>query len=321
MNYELNEITDIYDLSRGYIFVDGFVFKSLTEPANIYDAIVIRSPYHADCLTPRIAKSTRSLEEHIEYINRNKINKAVIIAESIDFILSCPTLEYLEIIPSDTVSAPFDYAPLYKLPDLKWLRFNSPPYHSDNSQARIDFSRLPNLDTLYLNSPDISDGLNALVKLKSLNVSEYNGDLSNLIFSKALEELDIINCKIKTLDGLSFAESLSALNLSYNRRLSDISELARVSKTLKVLSINACPKISNFSVLSELVELEHLELLGSNKIPDLSFLSKMKKLKTFTFSFDVLNGNLSYCLQLPYASCLRGRKHYNLKDSDLPHNC
>lgn len=316
----MSVIADIFDLSRGYTFVDGFVFKSLTEPANIYDAIVIRNPCNADCLTPRVAKSTRTLCEHIEYINKNKIDKAVIIAENIDFILSCPTLEYLEIIPSDTVTEPFDYSSLYSLPNLKWFRFSHSQCHSDENREQIDFGRLPNLDTLYLNAPEISDGLKELVKLKALNVSEYKGDLSNLIFSKALEELDIVNCKIKTLDGISFAESLSSLGLSYNRQLCDISELAQVSKTLRILSINACPKITDFSVLTELSELEHLELLGNNKIPDLSFLSKMKKLKTFTFSFDVLDGNLSYCLQLPYASCLRGRKHYNLKDRDLPHN-
>ena len=32
---------------------------------------------------------------------------------------------------------------------------------------------------------------------------------------------------------------------------------------------------------------------------------------------NVMDGDLSLCMNVPYASC-RNKKHYNLKDSDLP---
>ena len=37
-------ITDFSDLYRSYIFRNGFAFTAINEPANVYDAIVIRNP-------------------------------------------------------------------------------------------------------------------------------------------------------------------------------------------------------------------------------------------------------------------------------------
>lgn len=43
----------------------------------------------------------------------------------------------------------------------------------------------------------------------------------------------------------------------------------------------------------------------------------MPRLKTFTFSMNVQDGDLRPCLNLSYASC-QNKKHYNLKDAQLP---
>ena len=69
-----------------------------------------------------------------------------------------------------------------------------------------------------------------------------------------------------------------------------------VKGTLKALRVENCPKIQDFSVLGELENLELLELAGSNTLPNLDFLKTMKNLKTFTFSMNVLDGNLDPCL-------------------------
>ena len=71
-------------------------------------------------------------------------------------------------------------------------------------------------------------------------------------------------------------------------------------------------------ILEELENLEYLWLTGSNSLPDLRFLKKMKKLKTFILDMNVLDGDLTPCLDIPYVTCIRDRRHYNLKDSDLP---
>ena len=64
--------------------------------------------------------------------------------------------------------------------------------------------------------------------------------------------------------------------------------------------------------------LELLELSGSNVLPNLDFVKTMVKLKTFVFNMNVLNGDLSPCLNLSYVFSEKNRKHYNLKEKDLP---
>ena len=87
-------ITDAEILRRGWVSRQGFIFTGITHPANIYDAIVIKHPQDVRCFSPVIKESSHNLEEQIELINREKIEKAMIIAENIDFIKKCPTLKY-----------------------------------------------------------------------------------------------------------------------------------------------------------------------------------------------------------------------------------
>ena len=70
--------------------------------------------------------------------------------------------------------------------------------------------------------------------------------------------------------------------------------------------------------MGELENLELLELSGSNELPSLSFLKKMKRLKTFIFSMNVKDGDVTPCLGLSYVYSEKNRKHYNLKDIELP---
>ena len=50
----------------------------------------------------------------------------------------------------------------------------------------------------------------------------------------------------------------------------------------------------------------------------MSFLKKMKNLKTFLFNMNVKDGDLTPCLDLSYVYSEKNRKHYNLKDCELP---
>lgn len=73
------------------------VFTSITHPANIYDAIVVKYPPDIPCTSPNMHGSICSLEEQLEFIRVHKIEKALIIADSIGFITSCPSLKYFEL--------------------------------------------------------------------------------------------------------------------------------------------------------------------------------------------------------------------------------
>ena len=138
-------------------------------------------------------------------------------------------------------------------------------------------------------------------------------------FLRIVEQLVIRICqsKLRSLHGIENAKKLKTMVLSYNRSLEDISALSVVRDTLTVLSIESCGKVRDFSVLNNLHKLEHLNLNGSNELPNLEFLRKMPNLKTFVFSMNVQDGDLTLCKSIPYASC-KNKKHYNLKDKDLP---
>jgi len=96
--------------------------------------------------------------------------------------------------------------------------------------------------------------------------------------------------------------------------------LKSTAKTLKALRIDGCSKIEDFSILEELENLELLDLTGSNDILSLSFLKGMKNLKTFVFNMNVLDGDLHLCKNLSYVYSEQDRKHYNIKEKDLPKN-
>ena len=106
---DFNEvITDYNVLANRYIRRDGFVFTAINHPGNVYDAIVIKNPSTAYCFSPRVIGSTRSLQEQIDLINKYKIEKALIVADDIYFILQCPSLKHFRIIPSDNFADGFD---------------------------------------------------------------------------------------------------------------------------------------------------------------------------------------------------------------------
>ena len=227
----LNEIgkviTDAEILHRGWISRQGFIFTGITYPANIYDAIVIKHPQDVRCFSPVIKESSHNLEEQIELINREKIEKAMIIAENIDFITKCPTLRYLRIIPAENAGDGFDYSPLYEMPEIKSLQCSTVYGAGERFFTELDCERI--------------------IGLRDIHV---------------------------TSRGYRNYEKISTL--------------------------------------------KSLELSGSNELPDLSFLKTMKSLKTFVFNMNVKDGNLSLCTGLSYVYSERNRKHYNLKNTELP---
>lgn len=310
--------TTSFTLTKVAPWTDGFWFYSITDPLE-KDAIVILNPATVNWQAPLLARSRKSLDEHIQYIQENQITKAVIVAENIEFIRQCPSLEYLWIIPAWEAKT-FDYSPLYDLPNLHWLDCQMVYGPRDNQIAHMDFSRLSAIQTLHIRGKKGNQNLNKLRGLTNVSFSEgqpASKDLSDSLIMDDLMKLDICQSKLRSLHGIENAQKLKTMVLSYNRSLEDISALSALRDTLTVLSIESCGKVRDFSVLYDLHNLEHLNLNGSNELPNLEFLRGMPNLKTFVFSMNVLDGDLTLCKTIPYASC-NNKRHYNLKDKDLP---
>lgn len=207
----------------------------------------------------------------------------MIIAENIDFIKQCPSLKYLEIVPADTAPENFDYSALYELPEIKYLSCRT-TYGGCRGpiSTTIDYSRINGLVELNVLEKG-HQNYNRVESLECLFISDDKeiSNLKNISCSANLKQLRLIQCKLKSLEGINQFTNLRRLSLDYDRTLSDVSQFTGVAPSLHSLYIGNCPKIRDFSCLEELVNLEHLKLRGSNKLLNLNFLKKMNKLKTF----------------------------------------
>lgn len=305
-------------LGQRCIVRDGYVFTAITEPGNVYDALVIRNPYDVPCFSPRYHMSQHSLEEHIQLVNTLKLDKAVILGKDISFLPECPSLKYLSILPVNFNENGFDFSPLYQMPEIIQLHCSTQYGKQDQFYSTIDYLQISGLKRLSISGKGHLN-VNKVATLQRIGISGYQGkDLTELFCSKQLEELRMIQCRNKSLAGIDRSQCIHSVELSYNRSLSDISQLTEVKDTLKTLCIRNCPKITDFTYLNQLTNLEHLQLHGKNTLPDLAFLERLPKLKSFDLDMDVADGDLTPCLAVPYVKSQKDRKHFNLKDVNLP---
>ena len=291
---------------------NGFVFSKLLFPYYEENAIKIEVGKH-------------SVSDYVSYINEHKIEQAVIIMPDIHFLLECPTLKYLKIGMPSTQVGDFDFSPLYKMPEVKSLQINSSVCSYNlldvDEIPQTDYSRIKGLQKLSLTAHRGALNFDSLDTLKSLTVGCYankSKNLRGLFSSKQLDTLSLLECKEHSMDGIEVSEKMQYLYISYNRSLRDINALRKVKHSLKALQIHNCPKIEDFSVLEELVNLESLMIIGNNKLPNLQFLKKLKKLTRFVFDVSVEDGDLTPCMDINHVVCHRHKRHYNVKSKDLP---
>lgn len=308
---------ELTTLNQFVSYIEDFFFRRLTD-AKKADAIVICNPSHAICKSPVILHSKKSLEDHIRYIQEHQIKKAVVVAEDISFLCQCPSLEYLWIIPAFSANN-FDYSPLYKMPNIKWLQCETMYGKDEDRIANVDYSKIQGLQRLAVTGARGHHGMASVRGLKTLYMDlgqPISGTLKGAFDGSVLENLVISQSSICSLEGLEQAKQIKRLELSYNRKLVDISSVSEVRESLVWLDIENCGRIQDFSVLSELHNLELLRLRGSNTLPDLSFLKNMTKLEFFVMTMNVADGDLSMCKRIPYVA-IKNRKHFSHKDRDF----
>lgn len=296
----------------------GFKFLSGNR-LYIYDNLLVFSPDHVQSRFGYFGVSERSLEEHIALINTMQLEIATIVAENLSFLPRCQSLKHISVQYARGMEEELDFSPLYDLPYLETLNIAEPVSVQNKQIAiHIDFSKLQNLRNVSVCTNDLLN-YSQLPKLETISLSnnKRHKDLSGISDSPFLKQIELLLCNTRSLDGIG-KYPIQSLSLSHLRSMEDISELNHCSDTLRALSIEACGKISDFSCLYDLRNLEHLNLIGSNHLDSLDFLRNMPNLKTFVFSMDVHDGDLTPCLQIPYAACIKMKRHYNLKEKDLP---
>jgi len=293
-----------------------FSFRALNN-LDEKDALVIHNPPDACCESPVLIRSTIPLSDHISYIQENNIKKAIIVADNISFVEQCKSLEYIWAIPPIS-SEILDYSPLYTLPHLHWFRCTLDSIHV----CPIAFERLSKLSYLSVTGWTSDMNIGYLNCLKTLYLDSTKTNVQNLDFlrgANSLENLVISDSSILSLSGIEHASNLKRFELSYNRKLSDISQLAELKDTLVWLDIENCNNIVDYSVLASLRNLELLRLSGTKNLPSIEFIESMPNLKCLVISMNIVDGQLGYIKEIPYVS-IKNRKHYTHKDKDFSKN-
>lgn len=261
-------------------------------------------------------------DEYVRYINKHRLTQAKIVMPTLDILRDCPTLQFLHISPHQDSSEVYDFSPLYgrEIKDLhcenEYRTMTGGPYI-----GTIDCFQIYGLESLSICANKGVLNYNRIETLKSLIIGDYTGasrDLTDLFVSTELDTLRLLEGRTVSLNGIEKAHKLQCLDISYNRCLEDISALAKVKDSLKSLNIFNCARIKDFSVLYELDNLEKLEIWGNNTIPSLDFVKYMPNLKTLFLEINIADGDITPCLGLRSAKLMKDRKHYNLKDKDLP---
>lgn len=278
---------------------------------NIYELVSINIPHtEKDALLI----NTNEPDKYINIIRDNNIVKVRILeqAQSIDFLEQCQNIRHV------SIQGPFNYEPLYKLKNLLSLHINTMS-ELNNRCSEIDLSQFKTLIDVGIVYNHKVKNLPLPHTVKSLFISKYNReDLTEFRNFTQIDQLHVITSKIKTLNGIENFRKLKAIYLDYNRNLSDIAKLEFVGNTLSALHIDTCNKIESLIVLEKLFNLRHLFLLLNIEIDNLNFIYKLKSLSTFIFNILVKDGNLNPCLELDYVYCDKMKRHYNLRDRDLP---
>ena len=180
------------------------------------------------------------------------------------------------------------------------------------------------LTTLALQScPKVQDyaPLGQLKNLQHLELTDTRSKGMDISFLRGLEKLQVlqIDGHVRSRDpaaDLAHLQELEVLNIEIPG-VQDTSFL-RTMKKLRVLRLGGeilDPKFGRN--LAMLPELECLEF-GCQKmaIASLSFLRYLHKLQWFSYEGDVLDGDISPCLGIPFAR-IRDRRHFSHKNRDL----
>ena len=275
---------------------------------------------HSTGFYPSLPASDKSVQDYVDYINDNRIERVAALIDDFSFLKDCQSIRRLDIYPSFEAHPNVSMEGVYQLKNLQLLQVHTVYGLNDRHYTHFDCAMLKSAATLEWFSANCRKGITnfqALNALKSLIVSNYkHHDLTSLIGSNSLDTLSILNSNISSLKGLDISDKVAVIRIEDCHKLDDISTLSYCADTLKGLLISDCNRIKDYSPLSSLHHLVRLTLWGSGSIDNLSFVKDMPLLKTITLGVNVQDGDLSPLDSIESVSIYPFRRHYNRKQSD-----
>lgn len=249
----------------------------------------------------------RAQEEHLRGISiRDDIPAPGGPAPSCDLadLLRVPWIDTVAIAPGVARGRILNFDAIYGLQDLREL--------SVHDYARLDLTRTPKLESLFVTDGPELTGLENLPHLQRLQAWAWRrSDLSGLHLPR-LTSLTLIQATIRSLQGLGHLLSLTKLELSHCRNIASVDTVPPGLRTLRVVS---CPRFDDFTFLAGNSSIDFLFMSG---VRSLEFVPSMRALTRIGFG-EVTGGDLAPLLQSP---CLReaffaSRKKYRPSHDEI----
>ena len=276
---------------------DGFWFYSIFHyngAALIKEAIII---------------DEKETKKFVSYINKKNIDKVIIDLfhsdiESLSFLKNIKHIKYLVIWGNGVI----DNSPIYELTNLKFLKILRP--------SELDINRVKSLEFFSTTEPGKIINIEHATSLKTLELinTTKQGSYNDLTFLSKLYNLDTLllsNFNITTLEGIENLTKLKVLILEDMKKLENINSLTSLSSSLRRLQIYKCNRICSFDPIKELNKLVFLSMDSVKLVPNIEFISNLKKLCSFIlWESNVINGNMTPLTFIDHALVYPIRQHY-----------
>jgi Leucine-rich repeat (LRR) protein len=234
----------------------------------------------------------------------------------LSFVKDLPELLSLEVL-TDRVD---DLAVIECLAKLRFLSL------SLIITERIDFSQFPEIEEVHLGWSPKAKSVLRCTSLRRLLMTNYKstvGDLSAFCSLSNLECLWLKVCNITSTGDLSCLTHLRRLEINRATKLMSLDGIEAL-RGLQELHVETCRRITRIDPVGQLTNLERLLLPNNGEIESIKPLRGLKKLRQFLFyeSTNIKDGDLTPLKALPSLQdvAFQPRRHYNLKQEDLPNN-
>jgi internalin A len=198
---------------------------------------------------------------------------------------------------------------LYSMESLTKLSFQ-------DKKIQPDYSKLSNLQVLYMKFSDLPTGFSCLEKMTDLLITSLNHENCSFFDGlHSLKELRLSGGTIKTLSGIEKAVNLMDVKMDHCSKLHDISSLSAL-KNLKNVHIEKCKLVTDFSCLTDNTTITHL---FASTIDSISFVPTMPQLTSLHF-WDLTDGDLNPLLEtklLKEVDFYPNKKHYSYTREEI----
>lgn len=254
-----------------------------------------------------------------QQLKENNIESIIIRTFGNNYQINFENLKYISFIKELSIDSGsyINVNNVYLLEKLETLWINN-----NNYGEEIDLTKLKSLKKLIIANSCVNlKGLYNLPNLVTLKLQKFNEiDLTKFEMMNNLTSLELVQSKIRTLDGIEKMKNLKCLTLFYSSKLLSIEKIS-VLKNLEYLEIRNCKKIENYECLKLLNNLKRLSIYDCSTLNDLLFVNQLKNLEFIgLINTNVHDGNIEPLIKIKSHGYTNKKNfnYYQLNGKDIP---